>query len=72
MKVETVGNPQIMFDLTFTRNLSATLIVVTMLSLSLSTVRHHPQTMTKQKQFTPIENAMRMGLVIKGQQLRYR
>lgn len=59
-----------MFDLRFTRNLAATTVVVTLLSIGLAEVHHRPETAAKQQSFLRLERAMKIGLVVKAQQFR--
>ncbi len=61
-----------MLDLTFTRNLAATAIILTLTSVSLAEVYRNPETSAKQQTVSRLQGAMKMGVVIKAQQLRYR
>ena len=59
-----------MFNLKFICNLSATIIFVTLLTLGLAEVHAQPERVAKQKQFSPIEQGIKIGIVIKGLKLR--
>ncbi len=60
-----------MFNLTFTRNLVATTLVLTLLSLGLAEIHDHPETTAKDNRFQPIGDGMKVVAVMKAQQLRY-
>lgn len=59
-------------DFVFTRNLTATLAVVSLLSLVLADVRAHSETTAKQRRFAQIEQGMKIVGVMRAGQLRYR
>lgn len=59
-----------MFDFNFVRNLAATVIAVTLLSLVLAEVHAQPERVAKQKRVLVLEQAVKMGIVIKGRELR--
>ena len=59
-----------MFNLKFTCNLTATIIFMTLLTLGLAEVHAHPERAAKQKKFSPIEQGVKIGIVIKGLKLR--
>ncbi|MBE9127813.1 MULTISPECIES: hypothetical protein [unclassified Coleofasciculus] len=61
-----------MFNLTFTRNLAATTVILTLVSLGLAEVHNHPETTPKQQRFQQIESGMKMVVVVKTQQLPHR
>jgi hypothetical protein len=59
-----------MFNLKFTCNLTATFIFVALLTFGLADVHANPERAAKQKRFSPIEQGIKMGIVIKGLDLR--
>jgi hypothetical protein len=61
---------KVMFNLKFTCNLSATVIFVSLLTLGLAEVHAHPERVAKQKRFSPIGQGIKIGIVIKGLDLR--
>ena len=60
-----------MFNLSFTRNLIGTTLILTLLSLGLAEIHDHPETTAKAKRFQPIGDGMKVVAVMKAEQLRY-
>jgi hypothetical protein len=57
-----------MFNWKFTCNLSATTLVLTVVSLALAHVHDLPETTTKEQRYVPIESGMKLIGVVRAQQ----
>jgi hypothetical protein len=63
---------QMKLDFVLTRNLTAMLAVVSLLSLVLADVYAHSETTAKRQRFSQVEQGMKMVGVMRAGQLRYR